>query len=138
MEIKLEQIGDDIWIINGECVSFYGFPYPTRSVIIRLASGKLWIWSPIAISDSLKQQIDELGDIAHLVSPNKIHHLFLEGWQNHYPKAKLWGPKSTIDKRSDLSFGPILPASNPLILLEGIFNLSETLTSLPELRDVID
>ena len=39
---------------------------------------------------------------------------------------------------SDLSFGPILPASNPLILLEGIFNLSETLTSLPELRDVID
>lgn len=120
MEIELEQIGDDIWIINGKCVSFYGFPYPTRSVVIRLASGKLWIWSPIAISDSLKQQIDELGDIAHLVSPNKIHHLFLEEWQDHYPKAKLWGPKSTIDKRSDLSFGPELDDDAPKVWSQDI------------------
>ena len=115
MEVKLEQIGDDIWIINGECVSFYGFPYPTRSVIIRLANGKLWIWSPIAISDTLKRQIADLVDVEHLVSPNKIHHLFLGDWLAQYPKATLWGPRSTIDKRSDLPFAPALDDQTPAL-----------------------
>ncbi len=101
---ELQAIGNDIWIAEGEIVDFYGFPYSTRMVVVRLASGLLWVWSPIALTANLVSQVDELGRVAHLVSPNKIHHLYLADWKALYPAARLWGPASTISKRKDLAF----------------------------------
>lgn len=102
--MPLEQIDADIWLAEGEIVSFYGFPYPTRCVIIRLPDGGLWVWSPIALTDDLRQEVDALGPVAHLISPNPIHHLYLGDWQTTYPKAALWAPPSTVAKRQDLAF----------------------------------
>jgi hypothetical protein len=48
--------------------------------------------------------VDSLGAVRHLVSPNKLHHLFLAEWHRAYPQALLWGPQSTIRKCSDLPF----------------------------------
>ena len=101
---ELVQVGEDIWLAEGEIVDFYGFPYSTRMVAIRLASGLLWIWSPIALTANLRDQLDAIGHVGHLVSPNKIHHLYLADWKALFPAARLWGPASTIAKRSDLSF----------------------------------
>lgn len=101
---KLETVGEEIWLAEGEIVDFFGFPYPTRMVVVRLHNGLLWIWSPIALSGNLRAEIDALGRVAHLVSPNKIHHLYLADWKALYPAARLWGPASTIAKRSDLTF----------------------------------
>lgn len=109
----LEKVDKDIWIAEGACVNFYGFAYPTRSVIIRLNNQDLWVWSPIALSGELKRQIDALGTPRHFVSPNKIHHLFLCEWAKAYPEAKLWGPKSTISKRKDLNFAGTLTDQSP-------------------------
>jgi len=100
----LERIADDIWLLEGGLVDFYGFAYPTRSVVVRLPSDRLWIWSPVQLTPSLSEAIDRLGTPRHLISPNKIHHLFLADWRAAYPDALLWGPKSTIDKRPDLHF----------------------------------
>jgi len=106
--MPLTSIAANIWLIEGGIVDFYGFPYPTRSVVVRLNDGDLWVWSPIAIDEHIRAKIDALGRVAHLVSPNKIHHLFLSDWKTAYPKAKIWGPPSTIAKRTDLSFeGPL-------------------------------
>ncbi len=109
----LEQIGDDIWIANGDIVNFYGFPYSTRCVVVQLANGTLWVWSPIALTDSLGTEIDALGRPAHLVSPNKLHHLYLQDWKTAYPDALLWGPLSTIKKRGDLIFETVLEDTCP-------------------------
>ncbi|WP_375205737.1 DUF4336 domain-containing protein [Hyphococcus sp.] len=109
----LESVGENIWLAEGGIVSFYGAPYPTRSVIVRLPSGDLWIWSPIELTAELRQAVEALGPPAHLVSPNKIHHLFLAEWKAAYPGAKLWGPASTVKKRKDLSFEAALDNSPP-------------------------
>ena len=103
-----ERIGEEVWLVEGDIVSFYGFPYPTRSVIIRLAGDRLWIWSPVALTDYLRLAVEDLGHPTHLVSPNKIHHLFLKDWKESWPNARLWGPASTIAKRKDLTFEPAL------------------------------
>ncbi len=100
----LEEIAEDIWLVEGELVNFYGFAYPTRSVVVRLANGGLWVWSPIKLSGTLKEAVDRLGPPQHLISPNKIHHLFLADWHAAYPKALLWGPESTVNKISNLPF----------------------------------
>jgi len=98
------KLADNIWIADGDIVDFHGFPYPTRCVIVRLSSGDLWCWSPIALTSELKDEIATLGEPKHFISPNKIHHLYLQDWQAAWPQAKLWGPASTIKKRSDLTF----------------------------------
>ncbi len=100
----LVEVSKNIWIAEGECVNFYGFAYPTRSVIVRMATGQLWVWSPISLGIDLKRAVDALGEVAFLVSPNKIHHLFLSAWHEAYPNAQLCGPASTITKRTDLAF----------------------------------
>ncbi len=110
---QLEQIADDIWLAEGEIVDFYGFPYPTRCVVARLGNGDLWVWSPIALSDELRAEIEAIGQPRHLVSPNKLHHLYLQDWKKAYPSALFWGPQSTITKRADLTFQAPLENTPP-------------------------
>jgi hypothetical protein len=111
--MMLEQIGIDIWVAEGEIVNFHGFPYPTRAVIVRLEDGALWVWSPIRLTPELQSEVDDLSGVTHLVSPNKIHHLYLADWLHAYPQAALWGPQSTIDKHKDLRFREALGDTPP-------------------------
>lgn len=109
----LTPIDTDIWLAEGPIVDFYGFPYPTRSVIVRLAGGALWVWSPIALGDALGAEVDALGRVRHLVGPNKLHHLYLGEWRARYPEAELWAPTSLIAKRRDLAFAGALEDQPP-------------------------
>jgi hypothetical protein len=109
----LEQVHDILWIADGEIVNFWGFPFPTRSVVARLGNGDLWIWSPVKLTSALRAELDRLGPVRHLVSPNKMHHLHLREWNVAYPQALLWGPRSTVRKRSDLAFREPLQDAAP-------------------------
>ena len=109
----LEQLAQDLWLAEGPVVDFYGFPYSTRMVIARLAGNRLWVWSPIALTPELRAEVEELGTVAWLVSPNKLHHLYLGEWQEAWPDAELWGPPSVIRKRDDLSFTATLGEEPP-------------------------
>ncbi len=102
--MKLEQIGEKIWIADGPAVSFYGFPYPTRTAMVRLDSGDLWVWSPIELDSQLRAEVDDLGPVRHLVSPNKIHHLFLGAWADAWPEARLYASPGLARRRRDLTF----------------------------------
>lgn len=110
----LQPIGESIWLADGELVNFYGFPYPTRSVLVQLKNGLLWVWSPIGLTNNLRAEIDAIGRVGHLVSPNRIHHLYLQDWKAAYPTARLWGPASTIRKRRDLDFQSPLTDKPPI------------------------
>jgi len=109
----LEVLGPDIWIADGPVVDFYSFPYSTRMVLVRLSSGALWAWSPIALSPELEAEVRALGEVRHLVGPNKIHHLFLGEWQKAFPRAKLWGTWELVKKRRDLAFDGKLGGEAP-------------------------
>jgi hypothetical protein len=116
----IEQVDEAIWLADGKTVSFHGFPYPTRSAIVRLRNGDLWIWSPIELTPDLRQRVDALGPVRHLVSPNKLHHLYLHDWKAVYPEARLWGPPSTIRKRPELAFHGALGDEPPAEWLPDI------------------
>lgn len=51
----LDRIERDIWIADGASVSFFGFPYPTRMTIVRLADGSLWVRSRIPCAGSSRR-----------------------------------------------------------------------------------
>ena len=110
---RLERLDDALWLAEGELVSFYGFAYPTRSVIVRLADGRLWVWSPVKLDAELRSEVDLLGEVAHLVSPNKLHRLYLAEWKAAYRQAKLWGPFSTVKRCPNLVFEAPLTETPP-------------------------
>ncbi len=101
---RLERIDDGIWIAEGPTVSFYSFPYSTRMTLVRLSGGDLWACSPIELDDDLEREVRDLGPLRHLVSPNKIHHLFLDAWAKAWPQAKLYASPGLARRRRDLSF----------------------------------
>lgn len=109
----LEQLGPDLWVADGGIVSFFGYDYPTRMVVVRLDDGGLWLWSPIALGGEIEQEVRALGPVRHLVSPNKLHHLFLAAWKAKFPDAKLWGTASTVARFTDLHFSGTLTGDPP-------------------------
>jgi hypothetical protein len=100
----LKRFGDEIWISDGAMVKVAGFRYPTRMAVIRLSNSDLFVWSPIALSEALRREVDALGELRHLVAPNSLHHLFLAEWRRAYPDAKLCAPPGLREKRRDIRF----------------------------------
>lgn len=39
----------------------------------------LWVWSPVALTEELTREVDALGTVKHIVSPNRLHHRFPAG-----------------------------------------------------------
>ncbi len=101
----LAEFGPGIWIADGPIVmAAAGFHYPTRMVVMRLASGDLVLWSPIAPNDALRSEVETLGPVRHLVAPNSLHHTFLGEWQRIYPDATVYAPPGLRAKRPDIRF----------------------------------
>jgi hypothetical protein len=133
MTMPLQQFGPEIWLADGPTVSFFGFAYPTRMAVIRLADGSLFVWSPIAWTAQLRDAIEPLGPVRHLVSPNALHHLFLGEWKSAWPTARLYAPPRLQRRRKDLTFDADLgDAPEPewagdidQVVMHGSFALTE-------------
>jgi hypothetical protein len=109
----LVPLGPNLWFADGGVVSFKGFDYPTRMAVVRLSDGGLWLWSPIEKTAAIEDEIRALGPVRHIVSPNKLHFLFLGEWQAAFPDAKLWATAATIAKCRDLHFSGALADDPP-------------------------
>lgn len=134
MEAVLREFGPGIWIGEGPVVPFVlGFPYPTRMAVIRLSDGTLFVWSPIALSSALRSEVDALGPVRYLVSPNLLHHLFLGEWKSVYPEARLYASPGLRRRRRDFAFDADLgDAPDPgwaedldQVLVRGSFAMTE-------------
>jgi hypothetical protein len=101
----LTSFAPEIWIGDGSAVETAGFRYGTRMAVIRFPDGSLFVWSPIALSDALRAEVDALGTVRFLVAPNSLHHLFLGDWAKAYPSARVHAAPGLRRKRADLSLG---------------------------------
>ena len=100
----LEAFGPSLYTADGPVVSFFGFPYPTRMAVVRLTDGSVWVWSPVALTPELAAAVEAIGPVRHIVSPNKIHHLFLGEWMQRWPEARLYAPPGLAQRKPDLRF----------------------------------
>lgn len=104
MESLLLEVGPNIWTYEGSTVSFYGLPYPTRMTIVRLAGDDLWVHSPEQRRPGVDEALAGLGQVKYLISPNKLHHLFLDQWIERYPTARTYSAPGLASKRPDIEF----------------------------------
>lgn len=101
-------LADELWTFDGEPIRFLGFPYALRMTVIRLGDGSLLLHSPIQHSAALQRELNELGEIRFIVTPNKLHHLFVGHWLEHCPKARAYAPPGLPKRRPDLRFAGLL------------------------------
>jgi hypothetical protein len=100
----IEAFAPSLYVADGPRLSFLGFDFSTRMAIVRLEDGGLWVWSPVALDDELARGVDALGPVRCLVTPNKLHHLFLRDWMTRWPEARVHAPPGLARKRRDLHF----------------------------------
>lgn len=122
----LEPFAPDLWIVDGPTiVAAAGFHYPSRMAIVRLAKGDLWVWSPVALTDALKEAVEALGPVRFLVAPNSLHHIYLQDWAAVFPEAEIHAAPGLARKRKDLDFTATLSNNSPwpgeieVLLFEG-------------------
>ena len=99
-----KEFGPSLFMADGPTVSFFGFPYPTRMAVARLADGSAWVWSPVALTPDIVEFMGTFESVGHIVSPNKIHHLFLAQWHDRWPDALMYAPPGLEQKKPDVRF----------------------------------
>ncbi len=129
----LRELAEGLWELEGDDIQFIGFPYQLRMTVVRLSDRSLWLHSPVQLTQQRLDAVLALGPIHYLVSPNKLHHLFLADWSKAVPTAKLYGPRDLIEKRGDLPFAAPLDdtpldawrATLDQVLVKGSFFMQE-------------
>jgi len=97
----LKAVARDVWIADGPIIDLYRMPFPTRMTVIRLASGEVWLHSPIAFRADLLAALQEIGRIRHLVAPNWLHYAHLQDWADALPAAETWVAPGVSDRARD-------------------------------------
>lgn len=89
------------------------YPYTHRAIVIRLDDVSLFVISPIQLTPDIRADVDRLGTVKYLVSPNHLHHLYLGDWSQSYPEAKVYASPRLAAKRKDLKFYKTLSTDTP-------------------------
>ena len=87
---SLRRFAPDVWIAEGPIVRTFGFPFPTRMILVKLADGNVWINSPVVASPEEMESITDLGPVKYLVAPTPLHEWRLQGWKGKFPGAQVW------------------------------------------------
>lgn len=65
-------------------------PFTTRMTVARLSNGDLFFHSPIKFDAKLAEELQILGRVRHLVSPNQFHYAHIGEWAKAFPEAIAW------------------------------------------------
>lgn len=65
-------------------------PFTTRMTVVRLSDGDLFLHSPVRFERRLADEIEKLGRVRHLISPNQFHYAHIGEWADAFPDAIAW------------------------------------------------
>jgi hypothetical protein len=97
----LERLDEGLWAVTRPLKAL-GLTLASRMTVVRLGDGSLFLHSLVRLEPELRQALDALGPVRHLVAPNRLHHLFAGDYRTAYPQARLHGAPGVARKRPDL------------------------------------
>lgn len=72
-----------------------------RGTLVKMQSGGgVAVFSPVALTDDVKETVATMGDVRYIIAPDTEHHIFLGPWHEAYPNAKVIGPEGLPEKRA--------------------------------------
>jgi hypothetical protein len=72
--------------------------------VVRLPGDRLLLYSPVFLKPELRRALDDLGRVAFVLAPNKLHNQSLAAYQAGYPEAEHLAPPGLAERRPDLVF----------------------------------
>jgi hypothetical protein len=106
-------VPDAIWATERP-VWFGGVRLRSRTTVVRLAGGALWVHSPCPPTDDVCAELDALGEVRWIVVPNRYHHLQTPATAARYPNALVVGPKSVQSRNPQVHL--TMPTDDPAYL----------------------
>ncbi|KAK3681957.1 hypothetical protein LTR37_020724 [Vermiconidia calcicola] len=85
-----------------------------RGTIVKLADGNLAVFSPTALTDNVKKQMQQQlasTKVKYLTALDQEHHIFLESWHKAWPNARIIVPETLPGYRDKQGYFK-LPQSN--------------------------
>lgn len=111
-EMSIQQHSTELWTVSGG-LSVIGFELGCRMTVVRLRNGKLWLHSPVKLTEQVQTFLNGLAaPISDVVAPNTFHHLFVKPYLERFG-ARLWGVRHIKTKRADLSDIQVLDGKSP-------------------------
>lgn len=114
---ELRAVDSGVWTADTD-QRFYGVEVGARMTVI--VDESVTIHSPIPLTDSLVAQVNALGNVGHIIAPNRMHHLSVGAWAERFPNASVLGPQRLADKRPDLRFDGFLDDPNARWRIPGL------------------
>lgn len=126
-------VDDHLWVAH-QSLKFGPLALRTTMTVLRLANGDLWVHSPITPVPALRAALETLGEVRHVVAPNRSHHLYFKPFLDAFPQARGYVAPGLVTKRPDLAaFAELTPATSNAwapelhgVFVEGLPVLNET------------
>jgi len=85
-----------------------------RMTVVQLESGKsgekeLVVHSPVGLDPPLIQALEQLGKVAHVISPNYEHVKYAPQWAQQFPEAKMWGCPGMTEREPEIRWTGDIP-----------------------------
>lgn len=78
-----------------------------RATLIKLPSGAVAVFSPVALTDDVRNVVSDMGTLKYVVAPDMEHHVFVQDWHKVYPEAKVVAPDGLKEKRDKSGDGGV-------------------------------
>src|SRR5882724_11155074 len=90
-----------------------GFHFPSRMTVLPLTGRALALVSPIPVNQDIAGKVAAMGEVAFLIAPNLLHHLYLADALAFWPRASVLAPGALRKKRPDLRIDRALDEGLP-------------------------
>jgi len=106
----IEPIAPDVWRVPGADLRMPGgVKMPLAATVFRVAPKNLVVYSPVRFDDDTAAAIDALGTVAHIVAPNRLHHMYAPAAAARWPTAVVHAAPGLREKRAELKIDRELP-----------------------------
>ena len=131
---QLQPVATNVWVIDFP-LRVGGLQLGTRTTVIRLASGGLWLHSPGPLQSELLTALSALGPVQALVAPNAMHHLSLVQNVRTFPQAKVYVSPALPMKLKEIFSYDLLSDEPPLLWRNEISQ--HLVHGMPKLQEVV-
>ncbi|PYI09388.1 hypothetical protein BO78DRAFT_459168 [Aspergillus sclerotiicarbonarius CBS 121057] len=97
----IRQVTEDITTFSVPFARFGLLRFGGRGTLIRLTTGNLAIFSPVALTPTVQHLITSTGTgkITYIIAPDLEHHIYLTTWKTAFPSAVIIAPEGLYEKR---------------------------------------
>ena len=99
--MTLEPVAEGLWVASAR-QKLLGVELGTRMTVVRLSGGGLLLHSVVPMTGALRNEVEALGPVEHVVLPDLYHHLHVGPWVLAFPRARVHAPPGMARKRPDL------------------------------------